>query len=31
MMSPLAKNSRSIPGICERFETFVAKKEICNA
>ncbi|KAK0391511.1 hypothetical protein NLU13_1011 [Sarocladium strictum] len=31
MMSPLAKSSRSIPGICERFETFVAKKEICNA
>ncbi|KAH8173635.1 tRNA synthetases class II (D, K and n) domain-containing protein [Sarocladium implicatum] len=31
MMSPLAKSSRSVPGICERFEAFVAKKEICNA
>lgn len=21
---------RSIPGLCERFEAFVCKKEICN-
>ncbi|KAF9180961.1 lysyl-tRNA synthetase [Haplosporangium sp. Z 767] len=31
MMSPLAKSHRSIPGLCERFECFVATKEICNA
>lgn len=31
MMSPLAKYHRSVPGICERFEVFVATKEICNA
>lgn len=31
MMSPLAKNDRNIPGLCERFEVFVATKEICNA
>lgn len=31
MMSPLAKYSRDIPGLCERFEVFVATKEICNA
>ena len=31
MMSPLAKAHRDVPGICERFETFVAQKEICNA
>lgn len=31
MMSPLAKDSRSTPGLCERFECFVAKKEIVNA
>jgi lysyl-tRNA synthetase class 2 len=31
MMSPLAKSHRDIPGICERFEVFVATKEICNA
>lgn len=31
MMSPLAKKDRNIPGLCERFEVFVATKEICNA
>lgn len=31
MMSPLAKSSRTTPGLCERFEAFVAKKEIVNA
>lgn len=31
MMSPLAKDSRTTPGLCERFEVFVAKKEIINA
>ena len=31
MMSPLAKYHREIPGLCERFEVFVATKEICNA
>ncbi|KAJ3194149.1 lysyl-tRNA synthetase [Irineochytrium annulatum] len=31
MMSPLAKAHRSEKGLCERFECFVATKEICNA
>ncbi|KOS20903.1 Lysine--tRNA ligase [Escovopsis weberi] len=31
IMSPLAKSSRTIPGLCERFEAFVCKKEIINA
>lgn len=31
MMSPLAKYHRAIPGLCERFEAFVCKKEIVNA
>ena len=31
MMSPLAKYHRSQPGLCERFEAFVCKKEIINA
>ncbi|KAH7312553.1 lysyl-tRNA synthetase [Stachybotrys elegans] len=31
MMSPLAKSSRTTPGLCERFEAFVCKKEIVNA
>ncbi|KAF2837629.1 putative Lysyl-tRNA synthetase [Patellaria atrata CBS 101060] len=31
MMSPLAKYHRSSPGLCERFEAFVCKKEIVNA
>ncbi|KAJ3107041.1 lysyl-tRNA synthetase [Phlyctochytrium planicorne] len=30
-MSPLAKAHRSEKGLCERFECFVATKEICNA
>ncbi|KAI8921727.1 hypothetical protein BC831DRAFT_475918 [Entophlyctis helioformis] len=31
VMSPLAKAHRTIPGLCERFECFVATKEICNS
>jgi lysyl-tRNA synthetase, class II len=31
LMSPLAKYHRSRPGLCERFETFIATKEVCNA
>ena len=31
MMSPLAKAHRDVPGLCERFEAFVCKKEIVNA
>lgn len=31
MMSPLAKYHRKNAGLCERFEAFVCKKEICNA
>ncbi|KAH7928946.1 lysyl-tRNA synthetase [Leucogyrophana mollusca] len=31
VMSPLAKQHRSRPGLCERFEGFLAGKEFCNA
>jgi len=31
VMSPLAKYHRDYPGLCERFEAFVCKKEIVNA
>lgn len=30
-MSPLAKGHRSRPGLCERFEGFIATREVCNA
>jgi lysyl-tRNA synthetase, class II len=31
IMSPLAKSHRSIPGLTERFEVFVATKEVVNS
>eukprot|EP00495_Collosphaeridae_sp_1-RS-2012_P009224 TRINITY_DN9301_c0_g1_i1.p1 TRINITY_DN9301_c0_g1~~TRINITY_DN9301_c0_g1_i1.p1 ORF type:complete len:167 (+),score=19.59 TRINITY_DN9301_c0_g1_i1:53-553(+) len=31
IMSPLAKYHRSKPDVAERFEAFIARKEICNA
>ncbi|CAH3130018.1 unnamed protein product [Porites lobata] len=31
IMSPLSKWHRSVPGLSERFELFICRKEVCNA
>lgn len=31
VMSPLAKAHRNLPGLCERFELFIATKEVVNS